>query len=172
MTYRQFVDASLNAVRNVGKSFTGPDDDWAPMALLDGPHGIVPAALSMEFFASDATKDALVCEHLPALIRSTQTRKLALVLSAWMSVVPRSPEVDAALDEGRYPSRVRPSQDPNRQEIVSVSVYDAERAECHIARILRDGQGPPRLAKWSEAHIGPDELGGRFVDSRLLDALR
>jgi hypothetical protein len=155
-------------VRDVGRAFTKPDDDWAPMALLGLPGGqIIPAAVDMSFFADDAAKDALVDTALPALIAETGANKLALVLSAWMRVV----SIHAPMDARGYPADgIRPTDAPDRQEVVAVGVYDAERVEAHLARIIRDGKRPPRLARWIAQPT--TDLAGRFFGQRIQEAMR
>jgi hypothetical protein len=160
MTYREFADTAKRIVRDVGHAFTTADADWAPAALLALPDGsILVAMLDMNFFASEALKDTLADDVLPALVAQHKANKLALVLSAWMRVLAAD-----APDDG-----IRPSQAPDRQEVLVVGVYDAERVEVHLARILRDGKRPPRLARWN---IESADASGRFFGQRVQEVMR
>lgn len=175
MTYREFVAYAQQHVRNVGRSFTEPDDDWPPMFIAEmrGGRGAV-GLLPLEAFASDDTKDVLAEVVLPAIIERFKATKFAFTTSAWLSIVGHRPDVQAAQMEGR----MRPSEDPERIEIVTLTCYDAERHDWFGARIHRTRRRPPKLGPFQEAHeiIGgerrPDwNVDGRFVDP-IVQALR
>lgn len=163
MTFRQFADkAKLNA-RMVGRSFTEPDDDWAPVAMLEIATGQVHVILLTPFFVDSDTKDVLTHQVLPALIQDTGARKLALVLSAWMAARPEHESEDEF-------TSVRPSERPDRQEILQVVVYDAERVEWWAAPIERHRRKPPSLGAWRDPGLG-EQMDGRFI-TPIAEALR
>jgi hypothetical protein len=154
LSFDGFVEWAKSAVVTVGQSFTEPDDDWMPTALVQNADSIVVAGLDPSFFGSTEAKDNLADEVLPALLRKYEAQRVALVMSSWM-VSGKSEDVDMS---------VRPSENPNRVEVVVVTVIDRDNAGMYVAEILR-GKEPPILGEW-DAHLaeGDGMIDGRFVE--------
>lgn len=167
-TFDQFAERVLLQARMVGRAFTKPDDDWAPVALIDTPRGIGVVAIDTDYFADYESKQELAEQVLPALIREHKVRKIALVTSAWMSVLADRPEARDAMARGE----LRPSQDPDRVEVVWITVMDAEVKRAWMAPILRSRRKPPKLGPWTRHDESADStLSGLLVDS-VIEALR
>lgn len=153
MTYREFTDWAKDAVRKIGESFTEPDDDWEPTALIEGGEGTIVVALAME--------KALWPSAVAIMAQKTKATKVALVTSSWGLHFSSSEEYDAYCAD---PDALSPSKHPNGIEMVAVTIYDAERVEAWSARILRDGEQPPSLSEW--------EWGGAEPDGRMVGPIR
>lgn len=167
-TFDQFAERVLLQARMVGRTFTKPDDDWAPVALIDTPRGIGVVAIDSDYFADYESKRALAELVLPTLVREHKARKLALVTSAWMSFLADRPEARDAMTRGK----LRPSQDPERIEVVWIIVMDAEVKRAWSAPILRSRRKPPRLGPWTTHSDSADRVvGGPMVES-VIQALR
>lgn len=168
MTFDQFAERVLLQARMVGRTFTKPDDDWAPVAVIDTPRGLGVVVIGAGHLADYESKRVLGEQVLPALVREHKARKIALVTSAWMSVLADRPDVRDALARGE----LRPSQDPERVEVVWVTVMDAEVKRAWMAPILRSRRKPPKLGPWTRHDEGANSgLSGLLVDS-VAEALR
>ncbi len=144
--YRKFTQTALDSVRAVGDSFSAPDDDWMPVALIDSRvHGFVPVALQF------SDKDPLV-SGLQKLLRQTAAERCALVMSAWSAIV--GPEWDG----------LPAAQIADRFEVVAVTIIDRERVEGYSARIERREDAPPILGSWDSLLPEHGTVTGRFVE--------
>lgn len=165
-TFDEFAKHVREQVRVVGRTFTEPDADWSPVAIVETPATIAVVGIDPAFLADQESKHLLGEQALPALVRQHKARKLALVMSAWMSVVENRPGLAEALVRGE----LRPSQDPERIEVVWVVVMDAEVKHAWMAQIRRSRRKPPKLGPWTQPPEG-GELAGLMVDS-VAEALR
>lgn len=153
MTYREFADWAKKAVRDIGGSFTEPDDDWDAVALIEGGDGqTIVAALMMD------KRDFPAAVSLMA--KQAKATKVALVTSAWGLLLRSREEAEAYYAD---PEALPPSQHPDGYEQVVISVFDAERVEAWSAKILRDGEQPPSLAEWE---------WGSEPDGRMIGPIR
>lgn len=174
MTYRQFVEHAKRGVIMNGKRFKHPDDDWLPVLIVefhDERTGVV--RIPPEAFRDEFGKDLLV-EAIIAIASTMKCRKIAMVLSSWVSHIEKdSAEGEHALATGRF-GRIPPSRDPNRKELLNLAVFDGERTEFHFAYIHRRRRKPPVLGPWEVWVQGEDgnTVEGRFADPRIQAALR
>lgn len=154
MTYREFADWAKDSVRKISASFDKPDDDWDPVALVEGGDGqAIIVALVMDKRDYPAA--------VSVIVEKTKARKVALVTSAWGLEFANREEGEAWNAD---PEALPPSQHPDGFEQVVVSVFDAERVEAWSAKILRDGEQPPGLAEW--------DWGGAEVDGPMVGPIR
>ncbi len=151
MTYREFTEYAKDSVRKIGASFTEPDDDWEPVALVESAEGNTVVGLMVD--------KAYWPEIVSAIVKETKATKVALVASSWGLEFTSSAEYDAYMAD---PDAPPPSKHPNGVEQVVVSIFDAERVEVWSAKILRDGEQPPVLDEWDWG--GDVEPSGRMVD--------
>jgi hypothetical protein len=135
--------------------FTDPDDDWTPVAFLEGPQGIAQMPLE-PFMEDDQTKDILADTILPQLITETKTTRVIMVLSVWTSATSAS----LLHETGKY---VPPSQHDDRREAVYLIEYtrDGVQRQTH-ADIIRHETKPPSLGEWSQIEK-VTSFEGRFV---------
>jgi len=147
----------------VGAQFTDPNDDWVPVGhILDSEDRLGVIGIDTEFFANDARKDDLVQEII-GLIQGLHAKAFGLITSAWSSKVPANFHPEREYDE----EFVRPKDDPNRREMLTIQVTSADEEEFWWAEIKRDGENPPTLGEWEKTQ----ESTGRFVEP-ILDALK
>lgn len=173
MTFRQFVEHAKRGVIMNGRKFKHPDDDWLPVLIVElATERTAVCPIPTELFRDELGKDVLV-EGVVLIARKMKARKLAMVLSSWISLVDMTTPEGYAIAEGIAP-RVAPSQDPQRKEIVNLMVLDGERAEFHFAYIHRRRRKPPVLGPWEMWVQGQDgqTVEGRFADPRIQEALR
>src|SRR3954462_13427098 len=111
MTYRAFAQLIQRMVRDMGKTFDKPDDDWMPVGFMcDRNSQVQVVGLDQSFFTTEDTKDALNDVVLPEIVREHGATKFAWVSSNWMRVVERTPETEADVEAGRWAEGIRPSQ--------------------------------------------------------------
>lgn len=155
---------------NVGREFTAPDADWQPVMGLgraDGTAAVV--GWDPTFLADDGAKFGWFAAMRATLAQQRATA-VALVTSTWQhsrfrlppGIHPEAAEewVNAEMEAGRM---VRPSQDPDRTEAVSIIAMDAMRpARSVLAEIRRHPGRPPTLGPWKDFPVGA-LLGGDVV---------
>src|SRR5262245_55162118 len=145
--YDEFLTLVKEMPRDVGKTFTDPDDDWMPIMVVRTDDGLGVVGFDSEFLADDDSKDVLAEIVIPGMIEQLGASAVALVMSAWSLKSPEIPDV-------------RPSLHPERQEILVLHVIDAAHESIFHAPILRDGEQPPALGKWEQFAA---TATGRFV---------
>ena len=146
---------AMTAAQMPTEVFTKPDDDWVPIAFLMGPDGQATFPIA-EFMDNDRTKDLLAEFILPQVIKKFRAHTLVMVMSAWQGrTIPKG--VD-------WQDRPRPSEDPERTEILMLIEYKAEGVTRQtVANIIRHEDSPPTLGEWDDwggATLGSD---GRFI---------
>jgi hypothetical protein len=140
----------------VGSKFTHPEDDWTPVLFLFGagiPRQPLVIALA-EVMVDDESKEQFVA-MLPSLLRKLRPRVACFLSSSWSVTLKKGEELE-----------VRPSQDPERIEQLTLYVFGREREEMWFARIFRDGEQPPALQEWTEWTDQPGAgVAGRFAEA-------
>jgi len=159
MDYRAFVDHVKACATEVGESFTEPEEDWEPIALLQDADSHTTIVLL------DLPKE-LRPQAIVRMILELKARKVATVYSSWMRVV--EPEEVDTYEAETDPGYV--ANHPDRKEILLVTVSDAERTESWMADIERTDDAPPALGVWTCVGIN-ENITGAQVDS-IKKALR
>lgn len=151
-----FDQVAYTAAAMPEKLFTKPDDDWVPIAFMEGPEGQATFPIA-DFMDNDHSKDLLTEFILPQVIKEFRAHTLVMIISAWQG---------RNLEPGTDPmDRPRPSEDPERKEILMLIEYTREGVQRHtVADIIRHEDSPPTLGEWDDwgddAHLGSE---GRFV---------
>ncbi len=171
--FDRWAQTILGGVVEVGKRFTDPEEDWAPVLFTEGADG------RMDIYGIEPPRDAADKEAMARAVRQVISRggpaRAALVLSAWAR---RLDAADPALENKiAHYQRHGVRSDPDREKIVMVEVSDGERFGVWAASILRRPDGPPTLGPWEKRLDGASDikhLGGRFalVVHRALQAAR
>jgi hypothetical protein len=104
-----------------------------------------------EMMGNETLKQVLA-ESLVWVVRIQKPKVVCLLTSAWMSANVTDPE-----------TAPRPSQDPERTEILVLDVFNRERDEHWQAEIYRDDEQPPALQRWEPFQA--DKVEGRFIDA-------
>lgn len=117
-----FRDRVFSLVSEWRNHFTSPTDDWPPIALLLGSseHDDVEvrgAAVEL----SEGAKPFLADVLLPTAVLQANADLAAVATSSWMSTS----------DE------VRPSQAPDRKEVLCLAIFGVDASELWVAEILR-----------------------------------
>lgn len=138
-------------IAGIGEGFTEPDDDWMPIACLDGEDGLILIGLAGDLFADGLRKDALALFLKQAMVQF-KARRYALLLNTHMRAVDPDEYEQIASEHKRV------QEFEGAEEILVLVVGDAEQEDCVMAKIERDGISPPTLMEWKE----PQGWGGRF----------
>jgi hypothetical protein len=151
-----FDMVAVTAAAMPANAFTKPDDDWVPIAFLEGPEGQATFPLA-DFMENDRAKDLLTEYILPQAITKFRAHTVVIVLSAWQG---------RTLEPGTdWQDRPRPSEDPERKEILMLIEYTRDGIQRNtVAEIIRYEDSPPTLGEWEswgdDTTLGSD---GRFV---------
>ncbi len=125
------------------KFFTSPDADWLPVVFFrDAGSTLHIVGVSLHEDQKDEAVDAIA-----ALLKNQQAVAAALVLSSWMTLTPG----------------LRPSQAPDRSEILVFHAADPEVDLVRFAAIERHPDKPPTLGPLHE--VPGDRVAGRFPDA-------
>lgn len=166
MKFDEFAQFVRDGVRRVGEGFTEPDEDWQPVMFVETPKRVSILLLPGALLDNHASKDKLAA-MMRAIVEQSRARKVAVVTSAWMTTLDEQTSRYVS-EHGELPDESHQAGNrPDRLEIVSVAVYDAEVAHSWFAEIRRDGVHPPQLAEWQ----GPVDTHGRLADP-IREALR
>lgn len=151
MSLRELAESAKRGARAVGREFTHPDDDWAPVVLLETPRGFELAQIEIP---EDKDLFAFV---LSSLIAEKQASAVAMVTSAWMLTG------DPAQEHVR--GGPPPSEHPERREVVFVTCLsrDPDEDEGWCAPIFRSQDRPPRLGHFEHFGSAESTVGGRFA---------
>lgn len=160
------VEGHSRAAKEIGDRFKEPDDDWAPMLILDtqDTRWIVPLIQLM----NEDTKGLLANYFIPGAILVTQAWCASFVTSAWgvFKYAQSEAEQEKFKAARRYSDLlgegVTPSSSPDREEVVLLNTLSKDQVDARIARIYRKKNSPPKLGKWDE--FGKGTIGGQFFD--------
>jgi len=139
----------------VADTFTRPDDDWVPVLMFRDGGGALRTALVQ--IPEDLDERAATAETITATLREVKATEAVLVTSMWIYTVTPSPIL-------RPEDLVRPSQHPDRREVVALSHVTRDRTRMEMAPILRYPDRPPRLGDFDKASEGLSVVV-RFVDA-------
>lgn len=136
------------------RRFTCPDDDWLPMLFFRTTSGVLHVvAVPM---IEDRKDD--VAAAIQAMLAMNKATEAALLTSAWMVAQPAgTPGIDS----------LRPSQHPDRREVLVLTGVDEAAAITRLARIHRHPERPPTLGDLEDTAEGPG-IAGRFIDALRL----
>lgn len=133
--------------RDIGENLP-PDGDWAPMLFFRNDKRVEIAPVEME----DKDKTALAIQ---IKLKIAQATEAVLVTSSWM-VKREEKDIDW--------ETLRPSEQPDRQEVLVFTHVTQDNAELLMASIERHPDAHPGLGPLSEHHEGL-ALSGRFADA-------
>lgn len=139
------------AVAMAEQRFTAPDDDWAPILLFRGSAG----AMNIVGVPMIQDHKDQVAAAIAGLLSANKARSAAMLLSSWMIARPA---------EGTDVSDERPSEAPDRREVLVLLAVDDSSALSRVAAIQRHTGRPPTLGPAQELGDGPAQ-GGRFIDA-------
>lgn len=164
MNLKQFQEH----INNIGTTLD-PGDDWMPVLFLEKDKTI--AVIGMLLMENDQTKK-LCAAMLKKIVSMTNPDSACFITTAWMAH-PDARFKDSTTEEFEEAYRKgyvkRPSEDPNRIEIVSavcMGVSGENDGEAFmIGEIERFPDKPPKIKKW-DIHDDEDlKLTGRFADA-------
>ena len=154
MSLSELAQAAKEGTHRVQQEFTRPDDDWAPVMLLETETGTE----AVEWDIPEPELKDLFALKLSTFLAERKATAVAFVTSSWMLSHGAAKEWVATEEAPQI------SQHPKRVEVVFVTCISREEEEAWLARILRVPGRPPRLGPWE--HFGSGAaLGGRFTDA-------
>jgi hypothetical protein len=148
---QDLITVAKRGAKYAQEQFKHEDDDWEPMLLAWNRDGQLLVTSLGAHMTDDAAKDRLAEEVIPQAIRDQGITALVMVLSAWTA--------HYTPDEEKI---VRPSEHPNRVEILEVFAMDRFDVVTQLARIRRHQGCGPSLSEWEV--IDAKSITGRFVE--------
>ena len=140
--------AAINMAR---QRFTSPEDDWVPMLFFRTPTGVMHVvAVPM----IEGRKDDIAAA-ITVMLQMNKATEAVLLTSAWMVAHPAG---TTGADE------LRPSQHPDRREVLVLCGVDQATAITRTAVIHRHDDRPPTLGDLDDLAEGPG-IAGRFIDA-------
>lgn len=183
LSFTEFAERIKTQMRREHRELRHPEGDVQPRVFLYFAERVFEMPLHPMWFDSRATKDGLTdgivkfVRLAPVIGNVTQmghtpVEHVGLVYTMYRSLQDFSDltpeEFEAIRQSSEFPAdRPMPSQDPNREEIVSVIVLDREIVKAWHGVIHRSAKKPPRLGKWE----GMDEFWG-LPTGLMLDPIR
>lgn len=145
-----------------------PNDDWMPALILEKRNKVEIFGFAGNSMGGDLIKD-IVADQITRLIADFRPDAACFITTAWtldFGDKPASEEMIRKLRSGQ----IRPSQSPNRIEVVNAYCY-GERGENEgeafmMGYIQRFKNSHPKIKKWRTI-AGDSELTteGRFPDA-------
>jgi hypothetical protein len=149
------TEMSKDAIESIAETFEEPDADWLPtMLVMTREETFNLVGIDPEFMASPTTKAILAEQVIPGVLREQNAIAAAFVSSAWMGTYDNT-------KMGIGDKHLRPSQQPDRQEVVMLTLATALEAKSLTAPIIRHEDGPPTLGEWD----GFDNPEGLFPEA-------
>jgi len=143
-TFDEVAALMRGAAVKIGEQLP-PGGAWVPVMVgqyADGAITTPPIDLT-EHFDSDAVRHRFY-RGLPEYIWQCDLRTVALVLPAWATTI--GPNADGTMPD--WQDRARPRDDPNRVDVVTVTVASAERVVSWDADVTRTPAGPRLSGDW------------------------
>lgn len=140
-TFEEWIEHSKQLVADLGEGFTKPDDDWVPVAFLQGSKQMYIAGLMVD---KDQYKAVL-----RRLGKELEPQYATVVLSAWSMVM-----------DGGYLPEGGISKHPDRTELLMLDVSDGRQNQRLLAKIQRTSDAPPTLGEWEEMTGSQGQLVG------------
>lgn len=157
MNREELVTQIQQVAEKIATTMSEVDDDWAPVIIFGDQQRVI--GLKTLLFADDAEKEETI-RSLPALLSEHQATLAGMVMSSWM-----------APGDCSGPEYIRPSEHPERQEILIVAGIDQHGIDCQVADIIRRSSGGPLLSDWRP--LGSENPEGQVsIQSPWLDAVR
>lgn len=168
LTYREFVEEMKADVARDAVTLKGPEADWQPRLYHQGPDPFASQPIPGGVFKTQASKEVLFTS-IAAVVRILGVRIVGIRVTQYVSFVDYDSMTPAehlrAIEHHELPDHIpRPSQDPNRHEMLSLHVVDAERYEAWYAPLRRRRYGRPLLDEWELMGGRPDAMFGPLID--------
>ncbi|MCP4242362.1 MAG: hypothetical protein GY772_17545 [bacterium] len=168
-TRRSFVDEAKRVARRLYEDQGHLDMLGACVATQNPEGGFLDEEVVMVILPEtpEELEKEVFAEQLRALAGACAATMVALVAEAWTVRLPVGPTAAReALEKGDL--GIAPSEHPDREEVVMITVEGRDGVTLHFAPVIRDASRDPRLGDWGEDE-DPTALvdtGGRFT--RLL----
>jgi hypothetical protein len=165
LSYNEFGERIKTQMRREHRELRHPEGDVQPRAFLYFGERLFEMPLDPGWFSSRDAKDALTAQIVEfvrlvpmveriAFERPSGVGYVGLVYTMYRALQDLSNMTDeqrAALERNELPAGyVQPSQDPQREEVLSVMALDREIVKAWHGVIHRTAKKPPRLGKWED----------------------
>jgi hypothetical protein len=145
------LSVAKEAVGEIQKSFTQPDDDWIPVVMIQSGDAILPVVMQISDDKESTGKS------LENLLRNTGAEQAVLISSSWVVSFTGSNEV---------PEFIPVRDQPDRKEVLVLTHATRDSIEMVMADIERHKSSAPTLGSWSAP------MDGLFVQGIFPDAMR
>lgn len=157
-------DSIFTAVRDIGRGFTKPADDWVNTLIVDRADA-KSMVIAVPFHCAEDKE--IFARALPGLFRQWRPTFAAFVVSAWVSEIKPGPLAEVMAEAIHTHGS---SADPNRFEQVIVELANRRESETWRATITRHDDRPPTLGEFERDQ--PTETKGRFAGGFLQRAMQ
>lgn len=165
--WRIIIEMNLKGLQKViegiGKGLS-PDSDWMPALILEGKEANSIFGFAGNPMANDMMKD-IVADQITRCIAEFKPDCACFITTAWSLDFEGVPEEEV---EKYRSAQIRPSQHPDRIEIVSAYCYgekgESEGEAVMIGYIQRFKDSHPKIKKW-KIMDGNTTAEGRFPEA-------
>lgn len=166
----RFADDTIQLVTNIFKQDKRLDPVVIGMVIKDGKPGIAILEGLAPFFRNDQDKE-LAARIIKEAAKEIKPVALMFATEAWLSERKRE-DLDKIVDEdGNYKKGVtRPSEDPNRKEVLMIHLETFDKEGFHYFDIIRDGEKVSLTKR--EGSEGWAPKGTHMLKSRFGDLLK
>lgn len=185
LTFDEFAARMKVAARRAHRELRTPEGDIAPRAWFYFAERVFEMQLAGQWFSSRGTKDYLT-EQIVKMVRmapllgrvgfgeATPVEYVGLLYGMFRSltIVESPEEIAAAARNELPPGHVMPSEDPNREEMLSAMVLDREIVKVWHAGINRSRRKSPRLGAWEDMDATGWEMPTGLMIDPIRDAMR
>jgi hypothetical protein len=159
VTESKLLDTAKAHVVDALADLEGPDDDIMPHFLWLGPYGM--GLMPLYMMTDDDSKDQIASAMTASLVVGRATEAV-FVSTSWAVVVDRDSIDDLELQRLKHGEvKQRPSEHPDRVEIVMLMHSTGEGTAMIHANVTRYPDKPPTLGDWEGGELA-ERASGRF----------
>jgi len=170
-TVKKRLESFTNLIVEVVEDRFNRDKEVTPVVFglvqKEGKFGVAILEGLAELFSGDHGKD-LAAMMMKEMAKEVKPIAIAFVCEAWATEKKISDKDDILDENGKYrPGAVRPSEDPNRKEILFINFETFDHEASQQWDIVKNEAGEKVLnvnikAQWTKK--GAQIIGGRFQD--------
>lgn len=150
-------------IEGIGKELLGPKDDWLPTLFLEKDSQV--AIIAMDLMGSGPQKE-IAAKIMYDIIKRTNPDVACFVSTSWVADQYNKWDSKESFDTAYSLGLVkRPSEHPDRKEVVTAIMVDLKKSALMIGYIKRSFDKPPEIVRWRTEAVQTAEISGRFGDA-------